>query len=122
MAKKTKAFKPAPHVDRKGPTPYQILEEENRLFSEKCEGYLKRECELRRTIVSLESRCMTQQNSMAQLVQDKVGFCQELKRAESKINDLYQEIATLTSRQQILKGCLRDSSSIIKDILDSNNS
>jgi chromosome segregation ATPase len=103
---------------------YQILlvdaEQNNRDYAKRLEEMQRTESDLRRNIASLESCCMTQRTSMAQLVQDKVGLCQELKRAESKINDLCQEIATLTSRQQILKGCLRDSSSIIRDILDSN--
>ena len=96
------------------------LQEENEILAQRCArdltllaGYRNSEADFRRDIASLENRVITQRSSMEALVLEKT---QQAK----KISDLNQENATLVSRNQILKGCLRDSSSIIRDVLDSN--
>jgi len=95
-------------------------QEENECLATRCardlgliNGYRNSEATLRRDIASLENRVITQQSSMADLVLEK-------QQQAKKISDLNQENGILVSRNQILKRCLRDSSSIIRDVLDSN--
>jgi len=85
--------------------------EENRLLSNKYADLLGENSNLHRHQVSLESRCMTQQTSMAKLVGDKEERDKHIALQNERIQLLERDV-------EILRKGLANSSRTIIDLID----